>query len=189
MTAEASRADQGPFEPVLDFWFAPGRERQWFAGDKAFDAAVAETLEPWHRQAVAGDLEDWREASRGALALVLLLDQVPRQLYRGQAQAFACDARARAVADGAVARGYDRLLTLPERLFLYLPFEHSEDLADQERALALIETLGDAEWTRYAALHRDIIARFGRFPHRNAALGRETTEEEAAFLLEPDSSF
>lgn len=177
------------FEPVLDFWFAPGRERQWFARSDDFDAAVADTLGPWHREAVAGALEEWRDSARGALALVLLLDQVPRQIHRGRPEAFACDARARAVTAGAVAADYDHLLSVPERLFLYLPYEHSEELADQERAVALIEALGDAEWTRYAVIHRDIVARFGRFPHRNAVLGRETTAEEAAFLQEPDSSF
>lgn len=177
------------FEGVLAFWFAEGRDKQWFARSEAFDAAVAEALGPWYRRALTGALEDWRRSAHGALALVLLLDQVPRQLHRGRAEAFACDARARAVAREAVDSGRDRLLTTTERLFLYLPFEHSEDPADQERAVALIAELGDAEWTRYAEQHRDIVARFGRFPHRNAALGRATTPEEAAFLQGPNSSF
>lgn len=180
---------KGAFDEVLDFWFGSGREQQWFARSDAFDREVAQALGPWHRRARAGELEDWREQAGGALALVLLLDQVPRQLYRDKPEAFASDAHARAVAEQAIARGQDQQLSAAEKLFLYLPLEHSEDLADQERAVALISALGDAEWTRYAVIHRDIIARFGRFPHRNAALGRDTTPEEATFLQEPDSSF
>lgn len=186
--ALASTGDDG-IRTVLDFWFAPESRPYWFERSEGFDAAVEEVLEPLHRLAVADALEHWRDSPKGALALVLLLDQVPRNIYRGQVLAFAFDARARAVADGALSAGFDRQLEPAERFFLYLPFEHSEDLDDQERALELIAALGDEGWTWYARRHRDIIARFGRFPHRNATLGRETTQAEAQFLQEPDSAF
>lgn len=176
-------------EHVLAFWFAPGREAQWFVRSDDFDAQVAEALSPAYRRAREGELSDWAREARGALALILLLDQAPRQLHRGTPEAFVCDARARANTEAAIAAGQDQELRPAERLFLYLPLEHSEDLADQERAVDLISALGGDEWTRYTVIHRDIIARFGRFPHRNAALGRQTTAEEAAFLQEPDSSF
>ncbi|MDF2096515.1 DUF924 family protein [Aquibaculum arenosum] len=176
-------------EQVLAFWFAPGREVQWFVRSDAFDAQVEETLGSAYRQAQEGGFNHWAREARGALALILLLDQVPRQLHRGSPEAFVCDARARTITEAALAAGQDQELGPAERLFLYLPLEHSEDLADQERAVALISALGDDEWTRYAVIHRNIIARFGRFPHRNAALGRQTTAEEAAFLQEPESSF
>ncbi|WP_051608968.1 DUF924 family protein [Fodinicurvata fenggangensis] len=188
MTGADSVAQANP-DQVLDFWFAPESRPYWFQQSQGFDAAVEEVLAPLHRLAVAEVLEDWRESPRGALALVLLLDQVPRNLHRGQSLAFAFDARALAIADGAIAADFDQQLSIEERFFLYLPFEHSENLDDQERALALISALGDESWTYYAQRHRDIVARFGRFPHRNAALGRETTEAEAQFLKEPDSSF
>lgn len=183
-----SNPDRDP-EHVLAFWFAPGREAQWFVRSDDFDAQVAEALGPAYHQAREGEFSHWAREARGALALILLLDQVPRQLHRGSPDAFVCDARARSITEAAIAAGQDQELQPVERFFLYLPLEHSEDLADQERAVALISTLGDDDWTRYAVIHRDIIARFGRFPHRNAVLGRQTSAEEAAFLQEPDSSF
>lgn len=177
-------------ERVLAFWFAEGRPAQWFERSDAFDREVREALEPLHEQAVEGALDPWAATPRGALALVILLDQVPRHLHRGSARAFASDAKARAVCHAALAAGHDAALSSdPERMFLYLPLEHSEDAADQERSVALFAALGEPEWLRYAERHREIVQRFGRFPHRNRALGRETTEAEAAFLQEPDSSF
>jgi uncharacterized protein (DUF924 family) len=185
-TPEQERA----VEHVLAFWFAEGREAQWFEGGEAFDRAVAEALGPLYEQAATGALDAWAGGPRGALALIILLDQVPRNLYRGSARAFATDAKARAVCHAALAAGHDAALaTEAEKVFLYLPLEHSEDPADQERSVALFERLSDPTFRRYAELHRDVIARFGRFPHRNRALGRETTREEAAFLKEPNSSF
>lgn len=175
---------------VLDFWFAPGREKQWFVKDAAFDAAVRDQLAaPAALVAQNCSTRAWMATAPGALALVLLLDQVPRNLNRGTAAAFVNDAQARDVARAALYAGHDIKLSRVQRLFLYLPFEHSEDLIDQELSLALISALGEPELTRYAKLHRDIVARFGRFPHRNAALARITTEEEAAFLATPHSSF
>lgn len=181
---------------VQDFWFGPptasdfGRPRAvWFRRDPAFDADIRARFLADHELAAAGAYDGLTETAGGALALVLMLDQFPRNLFRGTARAFACDPAARAVARRALDREWDRAMLPVQRMFLYLPFEHSEDMADQDRSLALMTALGDAEWTRYAARHREIVQRFGRFPHRNAALGRETTAAERAFLLEPDSSF
>ncbi|MEX0758994.1 MAG: DUF924 family protein [Tistlia sp.] len=177
-------------ERVLAFWFAEGRQAQWFERDEAFDRDVGTALSPLHAQAAAGALDDWAQDPRGALALIILLDQVPRNLYRGTARAFATDAKALAVCRAALADGHDAALASEdEKAFLYLPLEHSENLADQERSVACFGRLSNETYRRYAELHRDVVARFGRFPHRNPALGRETTEAEAAFLHEPDSSF
>jgi uncharacterized protein (DUF924 family) len=177
------------WDAVLDFWFAEEHRAKWFVKDAGFDDAVAATLAPWLDAARAGRLGAWPASPRGALARVLLFDQAPRNLSRGTAEAFALDPWARALARQAVAAGHDRALDAAGRLFLYLPFEHSEDPADQDLSVRLIAALGDAEWTRYAERHREIVRRFGRFPHRNAALGRATTAAEAAFLEEPESSF
>jgi uncharacterized protein (DUF924 family) len=180
---------------VLEFWFGhpPYAPRKvWFERDAEFDRACADFAAD-HARAAAGAYDDWASMPEGALALVLLLDQFPRNLFRGTAAAYASDAKARAVAQGAVAAGHDGALSPVQRVFLYLPFEHSENLADQDRSCRLFAALGEhpahAELVRYAERHREIIARFGRFPHRNAILGRATTAEEAAFLEEPDSSF
>ncbi len=181
---------------VLDFWFGSpdsadfGRPRAvWFRRDPAFDSEIRARFLIDHELAAAGAYDGLAATPRGALALVLVLDQFPRNLFRGSARAFACDPAARRVAAGAVDAGWDRAMQAVERLFLYLPFEHSEYIADQDRSVALTAALGDAEWTRYAERHREIIQRFGRFPHRNEALGRETTAAERAFLREPNSSF
>lgn len=188
-------------DDLLAFWFgAPpgsptyGRSREiWFEKDAAFDAACRMQMGAAHEEAAMGRLDHWAETPRGALALVLLLDQATRNLFRGDPRAFATDAKARALADAAIARGFDRGLLPTERMFLYLPFEHSEALADQERALELFAELNTLPETAgilaIVRRHHDIIARFGRFPHRNAVLGRITTAEEAAFLREPNSSF
>ncbi len=193
MTSDGGRSRAGEedgIERVLDFWFAEGRKAQWFARDEAFDRAVSENLAGLHERAAAGALDGWATSPRGALALILLLDQVPRNLFRGSPRAFATDAKARALCLAAVEAGHDRRLADDDqRCFLYLPLEHSESPADQERSVALFAGLAEPEYLRYAEQHRDIVARFGRFPHRNSVLGRATTEAEAAFLLEPGSSF
>jgi uncharacterized protein (DUF924 family) len=176
-------------EEVLSFWFAPGGRERWFERDPALDAEIARRFAPLVEEAAAGRLDALAGEPRGALALCVLLDQFPRDIWRGTPRAFACDEAARRVAGRAVAAGLDRGLPPEERLFLYLPFEHSESLADQERSVALMVGLGDAEWLDYAVRHRDVVARFGRFPHRNAILGRASTPEEEAFLREPGSSF
>lgn len=176
-------------EELLAFWFDPSNRPRWFEADPSFDREVERRFGDLVRAAAAGKLESWADSPRGALALCILLDQLPRNIARGTPGAFAHDAQARDVARRALAAGFDRALLPEERLFLYLPFEHSEDLSDQERSVALFAELGSAEWLDYAVRHRDIIARFGRFPHRNAILGRPGTEAEAAFLQEPGSSF
>ena len=166
---------------VLAFWRAAGPQK-WFRKDPAFDAELEARLRPCHETAATGDLSDWDSTPEGALALLILLDQVPRNIFRGSARAFATDPLARAVADRAIGRGFDQHFAVPERTFFYLPFSHSENLADQERCVALNRATGDAEALRWAELHADIIRRFGRFPHRNALLGRPTTPAEQAFL-------
>lgn len=181
-------------QAVLAFWFGDppdfaARRPAWFVKDPAFDAAIADRFGAVQTAAAQRALDGLAATPTGALALVIVLDQFPRNMFRGSARAFATDARARAVADAALARGDDAAMTLMQQLFLYLPFEHSEALADQDRCCALFARTGDADFIDYAERHRAIIRRFGRFPHRNAALGRATTPEEAAFLTEPGSSF
>jgi uncharacterized protein (DUF924 family) len=176
-------------EDVLAFWFADEAQALWFEEDATFDAACLDRLGGLAEDAAAGRLDAWAATPRGALALVILLDQVPRNLHRGTPAAFAQDAKAREVARRAVAAGLDADLGPAERHFVYLPFEHSEDATDQALSVDLIGRLEDAEWSEHARRHRDIILRFGRFPHRNAALGRLSTPEELAFLAGPGSSF
>lgn len=174
------------FEPaaVVDFWREAG-PASWFRKSDAFDEALRARFEVPHFRAAAGDHDDWAETPQGALALLLLLDQIPRNLFRASAHAFATDGKARKIARDAVAAGHDRAAELLLRPFFYLPFAHSEDLADQDFGVqAGRRGEVDAETQRWAVLHRDVIARFGRFPHRNAALGRETTPQEQAFLDE-----
>jgi uncharacterized protein (DUF924 family) len=166
---------------VLAFWRAAGPER-WFNSDPEFDAAVAARFLALWQAAAAGKLATWEETPESALALTIVLDQFPRNMFRGNAGSYGCDALARAVTERAIARGFDAVLPYAERQFLYMPFMHSERLADQERCRALARGYGDDEFTRYAELHADIIRRFGRFPHRNAVLGRDTTAAEQAFL-------
>jgi uncharacterized protein (DUF924 family) len=182
--------------PILKFWFGepPGAARpEWFRKDAAFDEEIRQRFGETHAAAAGGRLEHWRDGPEPMLALVVVLDQFSRNLYRNDARAFAQDAHALECARQAIARGDDRELLPVQRQFLYLPFEHSEDLADQERGLELMapleafaETRGVLEWARR---HRDIVARFGRFPHRNAALGRASTPEEIEFLRKPGSGF
>jgi uncharacterized protein (DUF924 family) len=171
-------------EDVLSFWREAGPDR-WFSKDKAFDQACRDRFMLTYEAAARGDLNEWELSPEGALALVLLLDQFPRNMFRGTKGAYRTDSAAVMAADRAVEKGYDRKVEPTLRRFFYLPFTHAEDLAHQERSVALNEALGgeDAKWARH---HRDIVARFGRFPHRNAILGRETTPEEAQFLEESD---
>jgi uncharacterized protein (DUF924 family) len=168
---------------VLHFWRQAG-PAQWFKKSPRFDEAIRLKFEAVHHAAARGEHDSWAEAGEGALALLILLDQFPRNLYRGSAHAFATDPKARAIARAAVARGFHREVEFELAQFFVLPFEHSEDLADQEEGLRLATELGDVETAKWCDIHRDIIARFGRFPHRNACLGRETNPEEQAFLDE-----
>lgn len=165
---------------VAAFWRDAGPSR-WFAKDEAFDAEFKTRFEAAHHAAAIGALDAWAGEAEGALALLVLLDQFPRNAWRGSAHMFATDGMARAVARAAIEAGHDRQVDDALRPFFYLPFMHSESLADQERSVAL-NAASDANTQRFAVLHRDIIARFGRFPHRNTMLGRETTPQEQAFL-------
>ena len=166
---------------VLAFWRAAGPE-QWFKKDTAFDAAIRARFIETYEAAAAGQLSGWEQTAEGALALIVVLDQFPRNMFRDDARTYAADPQARAVAERALERGFDQKVPLSDRQFFYLPFEHSEAMADQERCCALMAATGDAELLKWAQLHADIIRRFGRFPHRNAMLGRATTAEEQAFL-------
>ncbi|MBA3548833.1 MAG: DUF924 domain-containing protein [Nannocystis sp.] len=174
---------------VLDFWFAESTRANWFVRSEAFDALVRAELGPLHVRAARGELDAWAADPRGALALVILLDQVPRNIHRGSANAFASDARALQHARAVLDAGLDRSLSEVEKVFLYLPFEHSEAMADQDRSVTLMRALADPIWRDFAEQHRVVIARFGRFPHRNAILGRESSPEELEFLQQPGSSF
>lgn len=166
---------------VLDFWREAG-PKKWYAKDAAFDNDIRSRFLPTYEAAAAGRLSAWEDSPDGALALILTLDQFPRNMFRGDARTYAADPLARAAAERAIARGFDKKFAIPEHGFFYLPFEHSENLADQERSVDLNRATGDEEALKWAELHADIIRRFGRFPHRNAVLGRETTPEEQAFL-------
>jgi uncharacterized protein (DUF924 family) len=166
---------------VVSFWQKAGPDR-WFNKDAAFDEEIRARFLPTHEAAAAGKLSDWEQSAQGALALLILLDQFPRNMFRGEARAFATDPLARAIAAGGIVRGFDAQVPAEMRGFFYLPFEHSEDLADQERGVAFYKAAGDADGLKWAELHADIVRRFGRFPHRNAVLGRATTPEEQAFL-------
>ncbi len=189
----------GPGE-VLDFWFgAPGSPEHgrvrdaWFRKDADFDASIRERFGDAIETALAGGLQDWAQAPGSALALVLVLDQFTRNVFRGSPRSFAGDTRALALARAIVARGWDAGLAPVRRWFVYLPFEHSEALADQRESLRLFATLRDdpqagSAW-EWAVRHHDVVARFGRFPHRNEILGRPSTPEETEFLRQPGSRF
>jgi uncharacterized protein (DUF924 family) len=174
-------------QDVIGFWTSAG-PKKWFAKNDAFDAAIRLKFEPVHFAASRGKYDAWEGSAEGALALLLLLDQFPRNLFRNSAHAFATDPMARAVARRAIAGGFDKATEAHLRPFFYLPFEHSEDLPDQDESVALCRALqasdGDDDTLKWAEIHRDIIARFGRFPHRNRALGREMTLAEQEFLDE-----
>lgn len=177
-------------QAILDFWFAPGMERRWFAADPDLDRELAERFGQDLTEAAQGALDHWVDGADGALALVILLDQLPRNIFRGKYQAFALDGKALAMAEAAILRGHDRALPTLRRRFLYLPFEHSESLPDQRFCVRLFEQAGDdPEGLDYARKHLAVIERFGRFPHRNQALERETTPDEEEFLKGPDSRF
>jgi uncharacterized protein (DUF924 family) len=195
-------------EAVLEFWFPRDNARAnalWWGKDPQLDAEIRERFGLTLSAAKAGQLDEWAASARGRVALIIVLDQLSRNIHRGDAKTYEADERARSLTLDGVARGHDRELAPIERMFLYMPLEHSEQLADQEQCVALIRQLAadvaaepDVEPGRrdrfagfidYAVRHRDIVARFGRFPHRNALLGRESTAEELEFLRQPGSSF
>jgi uncharacterized protein (DUF924 family) len=189
MEARDPRAQQ-----VLQFWFGSGdRDKRWFEKNPAFDAEIRARFLPLYEQAVRGELGRWTDERPDFLALIVLLDQFPRNMFRGTPRAFASDTAALQAAKHAVAQGYDRGLRPSERMFVYLPFQHAESMPDQIRSCDLNRALEPFPEThdtyRYALAHRDIVERFGRFPHRNAILGRTSTPEELEFLKGPASSF
>lgn len=168
---------------VLTFWFEAGPER-WYTKDTGFDEEIRERFLALHEQAAEGGLTAWEQVPKAALALIILLDQFPRNMFRGTPRSFATDPLARDVAGRAILRGFDRTVEPIERQFFYLPLMHSEELADQDHCLALYKANGPAEGLPFAEEHRAIIIRFGRFPHRNPLLGRAMTEDEQRFLDE-----
>lgn len=172
---------------ILEFWFAGRMRPRWFHSTAALDREIRERFEALWRRGLAGELDQWGGTPEGALALVILLDQFPLNMFRGRPEAFAGEAAARRVADTAIARGLDQTLDPEQRAFLYMPFMHSEDLADQDRSVTLFSRPGLEHNLTWARHHRDIVARFGRFPHRNVILGRESSAEEQAWLASEEA--
>jgi uncharacterized protein (DUF924 family) len=172
-------------DEILTFWRDAGPSK-WFSKDDSFDQVCRDRFLPTYEAAARGDLNEWELTPEGALAVVLLLDQFPRNMFRGDRATYRTDPTALLAADRAIERGFDHDIDPLLRAFFYLPFMHSENLEDQERSVALNEALGAPESVKFAHHHRDIVASFGRFPHRNALLGRESTPEEIAFLQQSD---
>jgi uncharacterized protein (DUF924 family) len=179
---------------ILDFWFEGDglvRRKKWFEKDPDFDAECA-AFTARIRDARAGHFDHWAETPQGGLALIVLMDQLSRNVFRGSAESFAADSRALAIARGMVDNGFDTALTPFERMFVYLPFEHAETIKDQDESIRLLELLRDAlgaDSMDYAYRHRDVIRQFGRFPHRNAVLGRVNTPAETEYLAQPGAGF
>ena len=184
---------------VLTFWFDPAHRDKWWAGDEQFDASIRERFAATVDAAIAGRLSDWANTPSGWLALLIALDQFPRNLYRHDARAWKYDLHAQQLAVWGIEEGYDLQLPVIQRVFAYMPLEHAEDAGVQGRCVALFESLcGDlppeerdryTEFLDYARKHQAVIARFGRFPHRNAVLGRADTPDEAAYLAGPGAGF
>ena len=176
---------------ILHFWFEETQPQQWFQKNDDFDKAVRERFLTTYRLAAEGVCDLWRDEAQGCLALCIVLDQFPRNMFRGQPESFASDPKALLVAKHALARGFDQTLPPQQRRFLYLPFEHSEDPADQTRSVGLFQSMQaeDPLGYDYALRHQAVIGRFGRFPHRNAILGRKNTSEEDEYLAQPGAGF
>jgi uncharacterized protein (DUF924 family) len=186
-------------QDVLEFWFDPAHAANWFAKDPAFDEEIRRRFAAAVEDAAHGRLDAWADTPAGRLALLILLDQFPRNLHRGEARAWAADVKAQRVALSGLDEGFDQALPQLQRLFAYLPLEHAEDMGLQQRSVALFEALHAqapaaerarfAEFVDYARRHREVIARFGRFPHRNAVLGRDSTAAEREYLAQPGAGF
>lgn len=182
MAEDALAGLPGEAASVLKFWFDDVQPEQWWKQDDQVDKTVREQFSDLHEKLASTVPAAWLETARGRLAAVIVLDQFPRNLFRGSPKAFESDAKALALAEDAVTLGFDKALTKDERVFLYLPFEHSEDAQAQARSIALFEELGDQGYLDFAKKHKLVIDRFGRFPHRNAVLGRKTSDDEREFL-------
>jgi uncharacterized protein (DUF924 family) len=176
---------------ILDFWFVETQPQQWFQINEDFDKKVRERFETVYEDAVGGQFLDWQKDADGALALCILLDQMPRNMFRGTPKAFATDNKALVVAKYAVSKGLDTVLSPHKRRFVYLPFEHSENINDQRRSVELFEKMKDDDplGYDYALRHLKVIEQYGRFPHRNKILGRDNTPEEEDYLARPDAGF
>lgn len=174
---------------ILRFWFDEIKPTQWFKKDPNFDHTIQTRFSGLYEEAVSNRLDFWDQTPEGALALIILLDQFPRNMFRGAPEAFASDEKALLISKIAISKGIDLKLPAAQRRFIYMPFMHSERLEDQDTGIQLFQNLGDIASIDYAVAHRNIIARFGRFPHRNDILGRTSTNEELAFLATPGSSF
>ncbi|MBI1422543.1 MAG: DUF924 family protein [Gammaproteobacteria bacterium] len=172
---------------LIDFWFSPRVEKLWFNSTPAFDQELRDRYADTYAAACRGECDIWQTSPPGALALVIVFDQIPLNIFRGQQQSFASEARARAVAEKAIGNGFDAYLSDAQKAFLYLPYMHSENLADQDRSVVLYTAAGLENNLRFARHHREIVRRFGRFPHRNAILGRQSTDEELAWLASKDA--
>ena len=174
---------------ILDFWLAPEHAPYWFESNADFDRKISQDFADDHERAAAGDLIHWEATAPGALALVIALDQFPRNLYRDDPRTYATDAAALAVAERAIGRGLDQSMTITRRKFLYMPFQHSESVTDQRRSIDLFASLDDPDTLEFAERHRRVVERFGRFPHRNGVLGRDSTPEELAFLASDEAPY
>lgn len=174
-------------DEIIEFWFSEPVSKLWFRSTPAFDNELRERFGEVYEQAAQGELADWQASAHGALALVILLDQIPLNIFRGQAQSFATEHQAREVAGSAIAHGFDQQLTDAQKAFMYMPYMHSEDLRDQDRSVELYSKAGLDSNLRFARHHRELIRRFGRFPHRNAILGRASTSEEIEYLNSSDA--
>ena len=170
------------YHAVLAFWFADEVKPRWFNATSEFDQVLTEQYLPLWQAAKAGQLEHWGDSAEGALALVIILDQFPLHMFRARPESFATEAQSREIANGAIARGFDQALNDQQKVFLYMPFMHSEDLIDQDRSVELYTAAGMQDNAKWARHHRDIVKRFGRFPHRNKILGRDSNAEEIAYL-------
>jgi uncharacterized protein (DUF924 family) len=176
-------------DEIVHFWFAELSRKDWFRKDEALDSTIASRFGAIYHELRAGVPASWLDTPEGYLAAILVLDQFPRNMFRGDARAFATDEAGLALAKQAIAEGLDSKLTRYQRIFLYMPFQHSEDRDDQARGIALYAMLGKPANLDFALRHQAVVDRFDRFPHRNAILGRASTEEERTFLTEPGSSF
>lgn len=180
-----------PKQEILKFWFDESKPVQWFQKNNEFDQEIQARFEPDYNLAIQDIYDGWMESAKGSLALIILLDQFPRNMFRDTAKMFASDHKALLVAKHAVEKRFDTMMQLREKVFLYLPYEHSEDLKDQEKSLELFKPTEEEDPTfySYAKRHYDVIKKYGRFPHRNSILERQNTKLEEEYLSQPNSGF